>query len=93
MDVQVRDDPDRSRFEILVDGEPAGLAAYRLRDGRVVVTHSEIDPAYRGRGLAGQLAGQTLDLIRARGQKVVPLCPYFATYVAEHPEYDHIVVE
>jgi predicted GNAT family acetyltransferase len=93
MDVQVHDRPDRRRFEIVVDGEGAGMAAYRLRDGVVVVTHSEIDPRFRGRGLAGELARQTLDTIRARGEQVVPLCPFFARYVAEHPEYDDIVVE
>jgi predicted GNAT family acetyltransferase len=91
MDVQVRDNPDRSRFEILVDGELAGLATYRVRDGTVIVTHSEIDPSFRGRGLAGELARQTLDTLRERGDRVVPACPYFAKYVAEHPEYDDII--
>ena len=93
MDVQVQDNPDRSRFEILVDGELAGLAAYRVRDGVVIVTHSEIDPSFRGRGLAGELARQTLDTLRERGNRVVPACPYFAKYVAEHPEYDDIIVD
>jgi uncharacterized protein len=91
MNVQVQDNPDGRRFEIFVDGAVAGMAAYRLRDGLVVVTHSEIDPEFRGQGLAGELARQTLDTIRARGEQVVPLCPYFAKYVSEHPEYDDIV--
>jgi predicted GNAT family acetyltransferase len=91
MDVQVQDNPDRGRFEILVDGELAGLATYRVRDGVVIVTHSEIDPSFRGRGLASELARQTLDTLRERGDRVVPACPFFAKYVAEHPEYDDIV--
>jgi predicted GNAT family acetyltransferase len=93
MDVQVQDNPDRGRFELLVDGEPAGQAAYRVRDGVVIVTHSEVDPAFRGRGLAGELARQTLDTLRERGDRVVPACPFFAKYVGEHPEYDDIVVD
>ena len=91
MDVQVQDNPDRSRFEILLDGELAGLATYRVRDGVVIVTHSEIDPTFRGHGLASELARQTLDTLRERGGRVVPACPFFAKYVAEHPEYDDIV--
>jgi len=93
MDVQVQDNPARGRFEILVDGELAGLATYRVRDGVVIVTHSEVDPRFRGRGLAGELARQTLDTLRERGNQVVPACPFFAKYVAEHPEYDDIVVD
>jgi predicted GNAT family acetyltransferase len=91
MDVQVQDNPDRSRFEILLDGELAGLATYRVRDGVVIVTHSEIDPSFRGHGLASELARQTLDTLRERGDRVVPACPFFAKYVVEHPEYDDIV--
>jgi len=91
MNVQVQDNPARHRFEILADGEVAGLAAYRVRDGVVVVTHSEVDPRFRGQGLASELARQTLDTLRERGEKVVPACPFFAKFVAEHPEYDDIV--
>lgn len=91
MDVKVQDNPGRHRFEILVDGEVAGFADYRERDGAVVVVHSEVDRAYRGKGLGGELARQTLDTLRERGAKVVPSCPFFAAYVADHPEYNAIL--
>jgi len=92
-DIEVRDNPAHHRFELLVDGETAGLAAYKVREGAIIVTHSEVDRQFRGRGLAGELARRTLDQIRARDLHVVPLCPYFAHYVGEHPEYADIVDE
>jgi len=92
-DYEVRDDADNHRFELLVDGATAGLAMYRHRgEDIVVVTHSEVRPAFRGQGLGNELASRTLELIRSRGQKIVPICPFFARYVEEHPEYDDIVV-
>lgn len=91
-EIDLRDDTAAHRFRLLVDGEPAGLAAYRIRDGVVVVTHSEVDGRFRGQGLGNELARRTLDLIRSRGEQVEPLCPFFARYVSEHPEYDDIVV-
>jgi predicted GNAT family acetyltransferase len=93
MDAKVQDNTDQHRFEILVDGEPGGFAAYRVRDGLVTVTHSQIDPKYRGKGVGGQLAKQTLDMLRERGVRVVPACPFFAEYVSQHPEYDDMVVD
>jgi hypothetical protein len=93
MDVTVQDNPARRRFEIMLDGEVAGFADYRERDGAVVVVHSEVDPAYRGKGLGGTLAKQTLDTLRGRTGKVVPACPFFARYVADHPEYADLVAE
>ncbi len=92
MDVTVQDNPARHRFEILLDGEVGGFADYRERDGAVVVVHSEVDLAHRGEGLGSILARQTLDALRERGAKVVPACPFFARYVADHPEYGDIVV-
>ncbi len=92
-DYEVQDNTANHRFELLVDGAVAGLAMYRHRgDDIVVVTHSEVNPQFRGRGLGNELAQRTLELIRSRGQKVVPICPFFARYVEEHPEYDDIVV-
>jgi len=92
-DVKVQDDPGQSRFEILVDGTVGGFAAYRIRDDRVIITHSEIDRRFRGQGLGGQLAEQTLDQLRDRGVRVVPACPFFAGYVAEHHQWDDILDE
>jgi predicted GNAT family acetyltransferase len=91
MTVTVYDDPDRSRFVIDVDDAPAGFAAYRVRDGAVVITHTEIDKAHRGEGLGGQLAAHTLDTLRGRGARVIPSCPFFAGYIADHPEYADLV--
>ena len=92
-DIEVKDDAAQHRFELLVDGEVAGLAAYRLREGAVIVTHSEVDRRFRGQGLANELARRTLDQIRERDLRVVPLCQVFSQYVEKHPEYLDLVEE
>lgn len=88
---EVRDEPDRARFELLVDGELAGVAQYVRRGGRVVFTHTEVDQRFEGRGLGSVLASRALDTVRAEGSLAVPLCPFIAGYIARHPEYDDIV--
>ena len=92
-DIQVVEVPERHRFELLVDGQHAGLADYRERGDEVTVVHSEVSPEYRGRGLGSELARHTLDQLRARGVKVVPACPFFAKYVSEHHEWDDILAD
>jgi predicted GNAT family acetyltransferase len=91
MEYSVQDDPDKQRFEILVDGQRAGFAAYRVRDDAVVITHTQVDPEYRGGGVGAQLARRTLDTLRERGVRVVPQCPFFARYITDHPEYADLV--
>ena len=86
IDVSVVDNPDEHRFEIRVGGQLGGFATYRLRDGAVVITHTEIDPAHRGEGLGQELARQTLDQLSSRSVPVVLVCPFFTAYVKKHPE-------
>ena len=92
MDPVVTDNPSRHRFELRMGDTVAGFAAYRLEPGRVVFTHTEIDPAFEGQGLGGKLAAAALDAVRARGLAIVPQCPFIAAYVRRHPEYQDLVV-
>jgi predicted GNAT family acetyltransferase len=84
MDLRVTDDPARKRFVITADGAPAGSAEYRLEDGLIVFTHTEIDDAYEGHGVGSALVRGALDEARARGVGVVPLCPFVRAYIARH---------
>ncbi len=91
--IEVRDNPDQSRYEILVDGELAGYARYVRRSGRIILVHTEIDDAFGGQGLGSKLAAGVLDDIRARKLLVVPLCPFMATYIERHPGAADLVDE
>ena len=48
--------PEQSRDEIHVDGQVAGFTQYRATPEVVDFVHTEIDDAYEGQGLGGQLA-------------------------------------
>jgi predicted GNAT family acetyltransferase len=86
--VDVVDLPDRSRYQATVDGEPAGFTYYE-REGtdRIVFVHTEVDPAYEGKGVGSAIARAALDDVRRQGLVAVPVCPFFATFIRRHPEY------
>jgi predicted GNAT family acetyltransferase len=86
-DAVVTDDKEQRRYELHVDGQLAGFAEYELRAGRIVFTHTEIDPAFEGHGLGGRLAKAALDDARARHLRVIARCPFIAEYVRRHPDY------
>ena len=91
MDVEVTDNPDKARFEIVADGELAGFVQYHLRDGVIAFTHTETDERFRGHGLASQLVQTALDSARARQLAVLPYCPFVRSWITEHPEYADLV--
>ncbi|KAA9130341.1 GNAT family N-acetyltransferase [Microbacterium caowuchunii] len=84
--VHVERNDAESRYDIRLGEEPVGAAFYRVDgSGRVVFTHTEIDPAFGGRGLGSALADGALTDAAARGETVVPRCPFIAEYLREHP--------
>jgi predicted GNAT family acetyltransferase len=87
MATDVRRIEERSRYELLVDGELAGIADYREQGDVLVLPHTEVDASRRGQGLGAVLVRGALDDVRARGQKVVPACWYVAEFLEQHADY------
>jgi len=87
----VVDVPERDRFEILVGDELAGFAEYRRRPGLLAFTHTEIDPAFEGKGLGSRLVRAALDAARTEGLQVLPFCPFVNEYLVRHPELADLV--
>jgi predicted GNAT family acetyltransferase/2'-5' RNA ligase len=87
----VRDVPERSRFEVDVDGAAVGFVAYRAKPGLLVFTHTEIYDAVEGRGLGSTLVRGALDTARNRGLSVRPDCPFVRAFLTRHPEYLDLV--
>jgi uncharacterized protein len=82
----VTDNATKSRFELEENGLIA-FADYRRRGGVVVIPHVEAPPALRGTGAAQRLLEGVLAILRERGEKVLPTCPYAAAYVQRHREH------
>lgn len=86
----VIDNTGRHRFELTEQGLTA-FADYRIRGDEVVIPHVESPVPLRGQGTAGRLMTGVLELIRERGQKVVPLCPYARAFIQRNPQYADLV--
>jgi predicted GNAT family acetyltransferase len=90
MSSAVRDNHALSRFELDANGVTA-FANYKLGDGVVSILHTETPVEARGQGIASKLVAGALDIVRARGLKVIPRCAFVRAYVAKHPEVDDLV--
>ena len=90
-EVEVRDAPERRRYEIYVDSVLAGYADYHSQPGLVTVLHTEIDPAFEGRGMGSELVRRMLDDIRSRNARVLAVCPFVRAFLQRHREYGDLV--
>ena len=71
--------------------ELAGFVDYHAQPGLITVLHTEVDPAFEGQGVGSRLVEGMLDDIRARGLRVLPICPFVRAYVRRHPEVRDLV--
>jgi predicted GNAT family acetyltransferase len=78
-------DPDRARFEAVVDGLRCE-ASYEMIGGVMWLVHTGVPRALRDRGIAAQLVQAALDHARVQGLKVHPACSYVRAYMRRHPE-------
>ena len=91
MAAAVLDNPQRSRYELRVDGELVGWSEYRPAADSLIVAHTEIVPGRESEGLASLLVGETLKDIGAKGKTVIPTCPFTAAYIRRHTEFADLV--
>ena len=90
-EAEVVDAPEASRYELRLGDRLIGLAAYRRRNGRIAFTHTEVDESCEGRGFGSRLAAAALESAARENLEVVPLCPFIASYIERHPEYEKLV--
>ncbi|MBI1329318.1 MAG: N-acetyltransferase [Alphaproteobacteria bacterium] len=82
--MSVTDNEALSRFELAEDGQTA-FANYRRHGNVLILPHVESPPALRGKGTAGRLMEGAVGIMRARGDRAIPTCPYAVTWFQRHP--------
>jgi len=90
--LRIVDSPQNRRYEAVLGARVVGFAEYRPVTGRRIFIHTEVDPAFEGRGYGSRIARAALDDVRARGLKATVHCPFISEYIEQHREYDDIVL-
>ena len=77
----VRND-EKSRYELHLGDTVAGFTEFEPDEhGRLVFPHTVVDPAFGGRGLGTVLVAGAMADVAARGETVVPVCPFVVKYL------------
>jgi hypothetical protein len=91
-DVEVVHNAAESRFEARVKGLLC-VCVYRLTDGVMRMTHTEVPPMLEGRGIASELVAAAVEHARENGLKVAPLCSYVRAWIRRHPAAQDLLVD
>ena len=78
-------DEARSRFELEDEGHVAFIDFTR-REDTITLVHTEVPKELEGRGVGSALVRGALTYIKDNHLKVVPQCPFVASYLKRHPD-------
>jgi hypothetical protein len=81
---------EKNRYELRIDGQVVGFAAYQDKGDQRVFYHTEINEAFSGRGLSTILITQAVTDARNTGKRIVPVCSFVAGFLKKHPEFGDI---
>lgn len=89
-DLDIQLDRNAGRFEAVVEGHSCFLD-FTLDGDVASMNHVNVPKAVGGRGIAGKLTRHALDWAGEQGLKVRARCPYVASWIERHPDYEKLL--
>lgn len=87
---QVKNNLQAQRFELDMNGTRA-YADYRQEDKTYFINYVFAPEILRGTGAAGKLMEGIMNIARASGYKIVPVCSYASSWLRRHSEHQDLV--
>lgn len=80
------DEKKHGAFNLYEDGNKIGEMVISLKDDKLTVYHTGIEPAAEGKGYAKLLLEDMVKYSRENNLKVIALCPYVHAQFKRHPD-------
>jgi predicted GNAT family acetyltransferase len=89
--VEREDGPSKGRYHLVVDGVEAEMTYSRAGEGLIIIDHTEVPAALRGRKVGERLVRQAIEDARRDGIAIMPLCPFAKAQIGRHPEWQDVL--
>jgi predicted GNAT family acetyltransferase len=90
-DITFEETASRGRYSYRFGGEEAELTFSKAGEALVIIDHTGVPSAFRGKGIAEALVVRAVEDARAAGRKVLPLCSYAAAQFRRHPDWRDVL--
>ena len=91
MDIRNEETKSGGRYVADVEGHEAEMTYSRTSDKLIIIDHTGVPDALRGKGVGQALALHAVEAARGGGWKIIPLCPFFKAQSQRHPEWKDVV--
>lgn len=93
MEIIQKESGNKGKF-IAMDNEiQAGMMTYSIAgEDKIIIDHTEVNPAYTGTGLGKKLVIAGVDFARQNNIKILPLCPFARGVFARNKDLRDVLV-
>ena len=92
IDVKHLNNETRGEFVAMIDNKQAGLMTYTWAgETRFIIDHTEVDPAYGGKGVGKEMVFKAVEFARKKDIKILPLCPFAKATFEKFPEIQDVL--
>ena len=91
MDIRQEEAGSGGRYVASLDGHEAEMTYSRASPKLIIVDHTAVPEALRGRGVGQAIAERVVADARLNGWMIFPLCPFFKAQAQRHPEWHDVL--
>ena len=92
MDIHHEANKTRGRYWTQINGGPKAELTYsRAGETLIILDHTGVPEAYRGRGMGAALVTRAVEDARSKGLKILPLCPFSAAQFRRHGDWADVL--
>lgn len=88
MNVNIEHHKENNRFQTTIENRKAYLSYRKQGEGTLEYYKTFVPEQDRDRGIASQLTRAALTYAKNNDLKVIPTCPFVASYIEEHREFE-----
>lgn len=91
MNIKNEENASGGRYVAELDGHQAEMTYSRTSPKLIIIDHTGVPDALRGKGVGQALALHAVEEARKGGWKIFPLCPFFKAQSQRHDEWRDVV--
>mgnify|MGYP006276543679 CR=1 FL=1 len=91
LEITREDGKTGGRYVARLDGHEAELTYSKAGTSRLIIDHTGVPDALRGRGVGEALVERAVSDARSAGIKIIPLCPFAKAQIEKHAEWQDVL--
>jgi predicted GNAT family acetyltransferase len=90
--VNIEFNEKNGNFNITSEGKKVAIMTFVFAGpDKIIIDHTEVSPAFNGKGLGKKLVEKAVEVAREKNWKIIPLCPFAKKTFDRNPQFKDVL--